>query len=111
MKVCESVARPAIARASYLTVLTRGIFRAFAGVFRLAEVRVPLTGDAVAKLFERAGRPLRRREAVAQRARERLAELVQGAPEELARGLEFRAEAEEAEAVVTRHIEPAAELI
>ena len=64
-----------------------------------------------AKSLKGAGRPLGHRKGVAKGLRDRLFELVEGAAEELAAGLELGPQAEEPEAVVTRHVEPAAELI
>src|SRR5207302_11340618 len=74
-------------------------------------VRVAARDDAVPQLLERARRPAGIREAVLQGARERLAELFQRAAEELATGLELGAQPEEAEAVMPRAVEPAAELV
>src|SRR5947208_10284066 len=67
--------------------------------------------DPVAQRLERARRPILPRYVRTERRGERIAQLGQRASEDLARRLELRAEAKEAERVVPRGIEAARELV
>src|SRR5690349_21795407 len=75
------------------------------------EVRMALLGDLGAQFLEGAGRPVALCDLVAEGGREGVPELLEGAAEQLAGGLELRPQAEEPEAVVTRDVEAAAELV
>src|SRR5512140_3881762 len=77
----------------------------------LPKVRVAPGSDTVTELLQGARRPVGARQIVAQRVSQRCSQLVQAAAEELPARLELGSEPEEAEAVVARHVQAAAELV
>src|SRR5690349_6790478 len=75
------------------------------------EVGMALAGDLGAQFLEGAGRPVALWDMVTQGGRDGVPELLQGAAEQLAGGLELRPEAQESKAVVARDVEATAELV
>src|SRR2546423_2342444 len=89
-----------------------GVSTGYRRPLRLAEVGMALGIDPGAKLLERARRPGRAQPRhVTPRACGRVAQLLDGAAEELAGGLELRPKAEETELLVPGDVHPGTELV